>query len=305
MKLGKIKKVPLREIWKHEALDFTNWLAEENNLGLLSESIGVSILNSETEVGVGKFHVDILAEDDNGKKIIIENQLEVTNHDHLGKIITYASGLDAEIVIWIVAQAREEHEQAINWLNENTTEGANFFLIEVEALKIGDSLPAPRFNIVAEPNEWAKTIKQRAGNNKITDLKLKQQEFWAKLKEYGETNSVYVKSWQKPKPRHWYNIAIGSSQANVTATINTRENKVGIELYIRDNKDLFNKLYSKKTSIENSIGKLDWQELPNKKASRIIITKNGDFEDEGKEDNLISWLFETIENFAKVLPSYF
>ena len=162
MKLSKLIKLPLRTIWKHEALDFTQWLAEEDNLALLSDAIGITLANPQTEVGVGKFSVDILADDeDNNRKVIIENQIEKTNHAHLGQLITYASGLDAELCIWIVARAQEEREQAIKWLNENTTENANFFLIEVEAWQIGDSLPAAKFNIVAKPNDWAKTIKQR------------------------------------------------------------------------------------------------------------------------------------------------
>lgn len=130
--LGKLKKIDLREAWKHEALDFTQWLAKDENLALLSEEIGVDINLIETEANVGSFNVDILAEDSNGRKIVIENQLESTNHDHLGKIITYASGYNAEIIIWIVKDVRNEHKQAIDWLNEHTDEKINFFAIKLE-----------------------------------------------------------------------------------------------------------------------------------------------------------------------------
>mgnify|MGYP000935122418 FL=1 len=143
MNIGRFTKVPLREIWKHEALDFTNWLALDENLELLADTLGLTLVSAQTEVSVGNFSVDILAEDDNGDKIIIENQLEPTNHDHLGKLITYASGLGAETIVWVVSQAREEHAQAITWLNEKTNEDANFFLIEIEAWRIDDSSPAP------------------------------------------------------------------------------------------------------------------------------------------------------------------
>ena len=126
--LGKIKKVELRKAWNHEASDFTNWLAKEENLHLLSDEIGIDIKLIQTEAPVGKFNVDILAEEENtGNKIIIENQLEMTNHDHLGKIIAYASGFDANMVIWIVKEAREEHRQAVDWLNEHTDENLAFF----------------------------------------------------------------------------------------------------------------------------------------------------------------------------------
>lgn len=302
MELSRLTKLPLRTIWKHEALDFTQWLAVPENLELLAETIGVDLINAETEVGVGQFNVDILAEDENGHKVVIENQLESTNHDHLGKLITYASGLHAEICVWVVARARQEHEQAINWLNENSTESANFFLIEVEAWKIGDSLPAPRFNIVAKPNDWAKTIKQQSsGANKVTDLKLQQQEFWEKLREYGEQNAKLVRSWRKALPQHWYNIGIGSARAKLAAKVNTQESYVGLELYIYKDTELFYKLYDIKEKIEQSLGyALDWQELPERKASRIIVTRDGDFQNKVQQDELISWLVQKAEEFTKV-----
>lgn len=302
MELSRLTKLPLRTIWKHEALDFTQWLALPENLELLAETIGVDLMNAQTEVGVGQFNVDILAEDENGHKVVIENQLENTDHDHLGKLITYASGLQAEVCVWVVARARQEHEQAINWLNENTTEGANFFLIEVEAWKIGDSLPAPRFNIVAKPNDWAKTIKQQSGGgNKVTDLKLQQQAFWEKLREYGEQNGKLVRNWRKALPQHWYNIGIGSTRAKLAAKVNTQESYVGLELYIYQDTELFYELQAKKSEIENKLGyKLDWQELPERKASRVIVTKAGNFQDESEQDELIAWLVAKADEFTKV-----
>lgn len=299
--MSRLTKLPLRTIWKHEALDFTQWLALPDNLELLAETLGVDLINAQTEVSVGQFNVDILAEDENGHKVVIENQLENTNHDHLGKLITYASGLQAEVCIWVVARARQEHEQAINWLNENTTEGANFFLVEVEAWKIGDSLPAPRFNIVAKPNDWAKTIKQQgAGSNKITDLKLKQQAFWEKLRDYGEQNGKLVRNWRKALPQHWYNIGIGSTRAKLAATVNTRDMVVAMELYIYRETELFLELQARKADIEAKLGyALDWQELPERKASRIIVTKSGDFQDPNEEDELVKWLFDKAEEFTR------
>lgn len=139
MKLSKLKKVDLREVWKHEALDFTNWLAKEENLELLSDEVGIDISLIQTEASVGKFNVDILAEETNtDRKIVIENQLEATDHDHLGKIITYASGFDAEFIIWIVKSVRDEHKQAIDWLNEHTDQKINIFAIQMEVWQIGD-----------------------------------------------------------------------------------------------------------------------------------------------------------------------
>lgn len=301
--LDKLVKVPLRDIWKHEAIDFTQWLGIQENLDLLSEEIGVELLNPQTEVSVGKFNVDILAEDEAERKVIIENQLEVTNHDHLGKLITYGSGLDAEIIIWIVERVREEHQQAITWLNENTTKNLNFFLIEMQAWRIGKSLPAPSFNIVAQPNDWAKTVREQSSTsrNNVTDFKLKQQEFWEKFREYASENTKVIGSFRKALPQHWYNVRLGTSKAKIALTINSRSSEIGCEVFIRDDKELFHRLFEKRDSIEKSIGaELGWQELPNKKGSRIILTREADIEYEDKHDEYIAWLFEYAEKFYSV-----
>lgn len=305
IELSKLVQIPLRDVWKHEALDFTQWLALPENIEHLSETIGVDIVDTQTEVGVGQFNVDILAEDENGRKIVIENQLEPTNHDHLGKIITYASGLQAEVIVWIVERAREEHEQAINWLNENTTEDANFFLLQIEAWKIGESKPAPRFNIVAKPNDWAKVVKQRAAGSGVSELKLQQQTFFERMVEYGKVNAKYIKSWRNAQPQHWHNIRLGSSQAHISTIVNSREQQVAVQIWISDNKELFHRLFAKKDIIEEKLNlQLDWRELPDNKASRIIAWHDGDFLNETEADGLIQWLAETADNFARVFPKY-
>lgn len=206
--LSKLNKVNLRDVWEHEALDFTNWLALEENLDALSEEIGIDINLIKTEASVGKFNVDILAEDEaTRRKIIIENQLEQTNHDHFGKIITYASGYDAEVIIWIVKDVRDEHQRAIEWLNEHTDEDINFFLIKIELWQIENSNPAPKFEIICSPNEWAKTIKVNAGSAEITGTKLQQLEFWDKFKEYANKNNTNLRL-RTPRPQHWFDVSI-------------------------------------------------------------------------------------------------
>ncbi len=305
IQLSKLVQVPLREVWKHEALNFTQWLALPENIQELGEVIGVEFVDTQCEVGVGQFYVDILATDGNDRRVVIENQLEPTNHDHLGKIITYAAGLQAHVVVWIVERAREEHEQAINWLNENTTEDANFFLLQIEAWKIGDSLPAPRFNIIAKPNDWAKVVKQSAGVSTVSELKLQQQSFFGRVREYGEEHAKYIKNWQKPHPQHWYDIAIGSSQAHIGLTVNSVQKRVGVEIYINDNKELYAKLVVQREEIEAKLAlKLDWQELPQKKASRIIASRPGDFTEETQSQELVEWIVATADDFARVFPPY-
>ena len=158
--LGTLEEIDdLRTVWPKEASDFTPWLAA--NIGRLSKAVGIDIDIEETESAVGGFSVDIFAVDaDTGRKIVIENQLEVTDHDHLGKLITYASGKGAELVIWIVKKAREEHRAAIEWLNSHTTEDIGFILCEVKLYHIGDSYVAPMFIVIEQPNNWAKEMKQ-------------------------------------------------------------------------------------------------------------------------------------------------
>ena len=303
--LGKIKKVELRKAWNHEASDFTNWLAEEENLRLLSDEIGVDIKLIQTEATVGRFNVDILAEEENtGNKIVIENQLEVTNHDHLGKIITYASGFDASIVIWVVKEVREEHRQAIDWLNEHTDEDLAFFLIQVELWQIGDSPFAPKFEIVSKPNDWAKTVKQSVSGSKITDIKAQQLEFWEQFKAYARSHDTNFRL-QKSRPQHWTNISIGSGHAYISLTLNSFDEVIRTELYIPDNKDVYRFLEERKEEIEKDLGyKVEWMELQGKKASRIKVEFSGPIENTDEWESYFAWLQEKAEQFQKVFSKH-
>lgn len=305
--LGRLEKVELRDVWKHEALDFTNWLAKEENIELLSESIGIDIEVLETEASVGSFNVDILARDNgNDSKIIIENQLERTDHDHLGKIITYASGYDAETIIWIVKDVREEHKKAIEWLNNHLDDRINIFLIKIEVWRIGDSTPAPKFNIIESPNNWAKTVKTASNSNRnvITDTKNLQLEFWTKLKEYGEDNYPHL-SYRAPRPQHWYEFSVGSSEFKVSITVNTKENKVGAEIYINDSKELFFKFYGKREDIEDKLGySLEWMELPNKKGSRAIVNDSLVLNDRNSWKRTQEWILVKVEELKNTFNKY-
>lgn len=196
--LDKLKKVELRDVWPHEALDFTRWLSEESNLAILSSAVGIELELIETESSAGSFNVDIYAQEaGTGRKVIIENQLEDTNHDHLGKIITYAAGKSAQVVIWIVRHARDEHRQAIEWLNAHTDDEAAFLLVEIEVWSIGDSLPAPRFNVVEQPNEWARAVKASEGMSETDKIKLA---YWTRYREVAEATPEFMKEFSPRKP---------------------------------------------------------------------------------------------------------
>ena len=303
--LSKLNKVELRDVWGHEALDFTSWLAQQENLDALSEEVGVDIKLVKTEANVGKFSVDILAEEEaTGRKIIIENQLEDTNHDHLGKIITYASGYDAEIIIWIVRDVRDEHQKAIEWLNEHTDENISFFLIKIELWQIEGSNPAPRFDIMVSPNEWAKAIKTNPTNGDLTDTNLQQLEFWNRFKNYVRTNDTQIRL-QTPRPHHWYDVSMGSSDGHVALTINTRENLLDCGIYINNNKGLYNFLFEQRDEIESEIGeKLEWRDRAI--ASRIQLKKSfSNVLNFSESEKYFSWLYEKTILFQKVFSKYF
>jgi len=304
--LSKLNKVELRDVWGHEAIDFTNWLAQQENLDALSEEIGIDVKLIKTEASVGKFSVDILAEEEaSGRKIIIENQLEDTNHDHLGKIITYASGYDAEIIIWIVKDVRDEHQKAVDWLNEHTDEDISFFLIKIELWQIEGSNPAPKFDIIVSPNVWAKTIKTSASRGELTDTKVQQLDFWSKFKEYTKINHPSSHFGRTPRPQHWYNVSMGSSDAHIGLTIKSRENILGCEIYINRNKELYKFLLNKKDELEKEIGeKMEWIDAP--VASRILIKKEvSNIFDQTELENHFTWLYEKTVLFQKVFGRYF
>jgi hypothetical protein len=300
MNLGKLEKVKIRDIWKDEARDFTPWLAIEKNIASLSDEIGLPIKVLQTESANGRYSLDIFAEEEGtDKKIIIENQFENTNHDHLGKIITYAAGHDASIVIWIFEEIREEHRQAIDWLNEHTSEDVAFFAVKIELWKIGDSMPAPKFQIVSSPNEWTKTVRQNGPQGELTLTKLLQLDFWTEFKKYCAEEKPNLKL-QTPRPQHWYDVSIGSSEAHIALTVNTRENSIGCELYITDSKELFAFLATKRNVIHTEINeKVEFIEAS--KAARIKLTQDSsDIQNTQDRELLFSWLLENTLTFKRV-----
>lgn len=298
-KLGKLEEVNIRDIWKHEQYDFSNWLSKEENIELLGNEIGLTLTDISKEVFVGGFKCDLVAKDEtSGIKVIIENQLEATNHDHLGKIITYASGLEADVIVWIVKEAREEHRSAIEWLNNNTVKDISFFLIEIHAYKIGDSLTAPKFVIIEKPNDFLKNTKTTNNNGELTKAQAERLNFWNKFNEIliAKNKPFNVR---KATTDHWYNIALGTSEANISITLVNKINSIGIEIYIDENKEFFDKLYKLSDEIEKDLGfKMDWQRLDDKKASRIIYYILGlDFNNHKNYNDLID---EVIDKAVKI-----
>ena len=305
-KLGKLEEVNIRDIWKHEQYDFSNWLSKEENIELLGNEIGLTLTDISKEVFVGGFKCDLVAKDEtSGIKVIIENQLEATNHDHLGKIITYASGLEADVIVWIVKEAREEHRSAIEWLNNNTVKDISFFLIEIHAYKIGHSLTAPKFVIIEKPNDFLKNTKTTNNNGELTKAQAERLNFWNKFNEIliAKNKPFNVRN---ATTDHWYNIALGTSEANISITLVNKINSIGIEIYIDENKELFDKLYKLSDEIEKDLGfKMDWQRLDDKKASRIIYYISGlDFNNHKNYNELIDEVIDKAVKIRTVFKKY-
>lgn len=294
----------LREVWKHEAHDFTKWLAEEENLMLLSNAVGIDIVLGEVESSVGSFNVDIFAsEEGTGRKIVIENQLGNTDHDHLGKAITYAAGKGADVVIWVVKRARDEHRQAVEWLNQRTDENVGFFLVEIQLWKIDNSAPAVKFSVVERPNDWAKTLKIQSS---LSPLQKLQVEFWHSFVNHAFAQDEFRKAFssQKPQPQHWYNLAAGTSQYHISLTANTQKKRIGAEIYISDNKELFEQFKSQKADIEQELGmKLEWREAS--KACRILALQDGDIKNDSISwDTHFDWYCKMALQLKKVAKQY-
>lgn len=303
-KLDRIVKISdLRTIWAHEAKDFTKWLAKEENLELLGEEIGIEIELAEVESSVGSFNVDIFASEvGTSRKIIIENQLEDTNHDHLGKIITYASGKKAEVIIWIVKRARDEHRQAIEWLNQHMDQNIGFFLVEIELWKIGDSKPAPKFNVVESPNDWAKVVKS---NSELSTTKQLQYQFWNSFVDYAYKNVEFKNSFSQRKvyPQHWYDLAFGKKSYLISISVNTQKKTISSAIYIRNDKEIYNHFLNHKKEIEKELGlALTYSEAT--KDCRIVANKRGIIDDNDQWQSNFDWFIETSLKMKEVFSKY-
>lgn len=304
--IGRLIEVDVRELWRHEQYDFSNWLAKDINLEYLNDILGLTLTDVDKEVYVGPYRCDLVAKDEtSGITVIIENQLEGTNHDHLGKIITYASGLNAKVMVWIVKEAKEEHRAAVEWLNNNTNNDVNFFLIEIHAYKIGDSDPAPKFEVVEKPNDFVKRSKIKVDNSELNKRQSERLTFWEQFNQIlisrGKPFNV-----RKATIDHWYDVAIGTSEAHIAINLVNKDGNIVVEVYINDNKELFDSLYSNKDEIEDKLGlELIWDRLNGKKAARIKHAIPGlNFDDHSNYESLMNQSIDTAIKMRDVFKKY-
>ncbi len=302
--LGKLEKVDVRKVWEHEARDFSAWLVMPENLEQLSEQVGFDITPIGTEVGVGRFRIDILGEEPRtGHKIIIENQLEATNHDHLGKVITYAAGLDAKYLVWIVKDVLDEHLKAIEWLNEHLDDEIRCFLIKIEVWQIGDSKPAPRFELISVKNNWAASLKSASVSSDISATRLRQQKYWESLCGYIRNRDQQIKL-HTPAPQNWLNFSMGNSIAHIALTIHTQKQRLGCELYISNDKILFAYLNDNADEIKEQLGS-DFRWFEGKVDAGLgVYLSVDDVFNETTEEQYFIWMYEKVLLFKKVFGEY-
>ena len=305
-KLGRLEKVELRKFWSNEAGDFTPWLAEEENLNLLADTLGMQLEfeNREVNVGEGGFKADILCQKMEGERVLgralIENQLERTDHNHLGQILTYASGLDVETIIWVAKKFRDEHRAALDWLNEITAEDRSFFGVEIELWQIGDSRPAPKFNIVCKPNDWSRTTRRSASENP-SELYLLRGEYWDEFDKYLKTRgNLQLEIKQKAEQGPYFFFEIGNSNMHMDAT---RTNKlVRATLWMNGNaKPYFRALQSQEKKLKDEFGsQLQFKE--NEVSSFIWLPDDQALPLENRDDWLrqFEWLNSKLQRFDEV-----
>lgn len=270
--VGRVEFAPIRDAFRDEARNFTTWL--EQNLEALADRLGLQLTVVQREKPVGDFNVDLLCEDGAGRPVIIENQLGRTDHDHLGKLLTYLVNLEASSAIWVTPEARPEHEKVIDWLNENTAADLSFYLVRVEAVRIGDSPPAPLFTVVAGPDDQGKEVGEK--KKEWADRHYKRVEFWKGLLEKSK-NQVPLFSSISPSTANW--IAASAGKRNCVFTYNIFMDGASVDLYIdydqetgAKNKAILDGLLAQKADIESEVGaNLEWQRLDTKRASRIRL----------------------------------
>ena len=301
--LANIQRVDLREVWPSEPYDFTPWLCD--NISELGSALGLELEFREREADAGGISLDILSHDLSGDRpVVIENQLDATNHDHLGKLLAYAAAFDANVVVWLTREFRDEHRQALDWLNQRTGEDTLFFGVVVELWKIDDSRPAAHFNLVATPNDWRKRI--------VRPVSEKGERYRAFFQRLIDTMRGEHRFTSPPRARAqgWCAFYTGYKRFTYAAAFSSQQ-RVRVELYIDsgdagENQDLFDELQQQKESIETALGySLDWQPLDQRRACRIATYRAGTINSEEDElSEIYNWMVKRLLDFKRVFGGH-
>ena len=299
MKLVKQKQISPRKMWPNEQQDFTPWLVE--HIEELGDTIGLELEVVGREVSVGPYSADILAKDiSSNDYVVIENQLEKTNHDHLGKSITYASALNAKTIVWIATDFTEEHKKAFDWLNDNTNEDLSFWAIQLELWEVSVDSASMRFNVVCTPSSNVKTIKSKSSSESET-TKI-QLDFWTKFREKLFATKKFS-SLHTPRPQYWFDVALGRSGINLSNTCNVQKSIVGVRVYISSRVvDTFlPALEARKDEINKALGcEPEWFPNPNAIDKTIALQHQTDLSDPEKIEEALDWMVKHTIIFRDV-----
>ncbi len=292
--LGRVEVRPVREVWANETTEFTPWLAE--NLDLLMGQLGIEeLVDVEREVPVGEFKLDLLCTDGDGRRIAIENQLERTDHTHLGQSLLYAAGLDVALVVWVSPEFRDDHRKTLEWLNEHTDEDIGFFGVHLSVISIDDSPPAPVFDVAVEPNDWGRQLRRTHG--KTSPLNERRRDFFAACFEVmAERDPGFRK--RKPQAQNWN--AFCSGPFGNYAFVFSSGSRFRVELYIDLDDDelprkVFDALAARSEEFEAKVDqKLLWEPLDHRRACRVSIGREApDLEDAEAVEEVAGWASST------------
>lgn len=301
--LGSLNRIDLRTMWRNESSQFTPWLATDERIEQLGNALGLELELENTEVPVGPYRADILARDAGSDKyVVIENQIEKTNHDHLGKCITYGSVLDASSIVWIAAEFTEEHQKALQWLNDHTSEEISFYGVVIELWQIDESLPAPRFNIVSRPAGIVRQASIAKNTEPLTEARRIQLEFWSEFRERLK-NRPEIPSAQAARPRYWYNVSLGRTDIHLSNVANTNENFIGIRVYLRNKiaDSALSQLSEQREEIEQELGtELNWNPNPQNRDKIISFMRDADLNARSRWPEYLDWLVEWTVKFRQV-----
>ena len=310
MELGRIEHIDAREVWPHEAHDLTPWLLD--NAEILGEVLKLDIELNDAEHPVGSFSLDLIGRDlTNDCVLIVENQLEQTDHGHLGQLLTYAAGTDAGTVVWISPSFRDEHREALDLLNDLGADRVRFFGVELGVIKIGDSAPAPHLQVRAEPNDWHAQVSAAArGSSQASGIGVLYKGFWDRYLARIATEHPNWTNSKTPQPQNWFNLPSPFKSLSTYGHSFAKGGRLRNELYIDSQSDtaaaaaLFSALVAHRPAIEAVYGaKLDIEELPNRRASRIVEYGKGEVKDIERHDEFIDWFFDRGERLRKAIDS--
>ena len=302
--VGRIEHIPLRQVWKHEEVDFSKWLSD--NIEVLNDCIGLQLTGAKREQAVGSFSADLVCEDSSGHLVVIENQLTKSDHEHLGKLLTYMTNVEASVAIWIVSDPRPEHVRAISWLNE--TPSADFYLVKVEAIKIGDSEAAPLLTRIVGPSEESKAVGQT--KEELRERHLLRRDFWEQLLGYARTLTDLHSSRSTTTDSY---ISTGSGKGGLHFNYGITEHSCKVELYIdrgqgseEKNKFILEALAQHRDSIEKDFGDpLVWEVVEGRRSTRVFKQLSGGYRDnKDRWPDIISNMVDAMVRLERALRTH-